>query len=131
MQLAVPAFGIGLRWLREELDARDVSVRLTDTCLRELVMDADAAARDESEGLGDDADVSYADRLRQEIAVRAEFLRAWTRSDRLLDVSEPSLQRLVAVAHKYALPRAWTLSVPMAATARHPTPTYFRWASAR
>jgi len=87
-------------------------------------MDAEAAARDAA------GDERYAQRLRREIATRADFLRAWTRSDDRLDVSDPSVQTLVAIARKYALPRAWTLSEPTASAARNPTPTYLYWASA-
>jgi hypothetical protein len=141
-QYAIPAFGIGVRWLKEELRSRGVSVRLTEACLRELVMDADAAARlevasrDAIEPTGAvearrQESEPYAARLRRQIAARAEFLRAWTRSDAPIQVTDPSIQRLMSIARKYALPRAWTLSEPMAATARNPTPTYLKWASAR
>ena len=124
MRHAIPAFGVGVRWLREELIARGVSVRVTETCLREFAMDAAAAASDVA------GDEPYAQRLRRAIAARADFLRAWTRSDDRLDVADPAVQHLVAIARKYALPRAWTLSEPIAAAARNPTPTYLYWASA-
>jgi hypothetical protein len=124
MRHAIPAFGMGVRWLREELLARKVSVRMTETCLREFALDAEAAAR---VAFGDEP---YARRLRREIATRADFLHAWTRSDDRLDVGDPSVQNLVAIARKYALPRAWTLSEPIASAARNPTPTYLYWASA-
>jgi hypothetical protein len=124
MRHAIPAFGVGVRWLREELQAREVSVRITETCLREFAVDAEAAAQD---AVGDEP---YAQRLRREIAARADFLRAWTRSDDRLAVGDPSVRTLVAIARKYALPRAWTLSEPIASAARNPTPTYLYWASA-
>src|SRR5262249_14382906 len=108
MRHALPKLGVGVRWLREELSARGVSVRITETCLREFAMDAEVAAGDAS-GVE-----TYAQRLRREIAARADFLRAWTRSDDRLDVSDPAVEHLVAIARKYALPRAWTLSEPIA-----------------
>jgi hypothetical protein len=124
MRHAIPAFGVGVRWLREELQARGVSVRITETCLREFALDAEAAARDAS------GDQPYAARLRREIAARADFLCAWTRSDDRLDVGDPAKQALIRIARKHALPRAWTLSEPIAHAARNPTPTYLYWASA-
>jgi len=124
MRHALPAFGVGVRWLREELLARGVSVRITETCLREFALDAEAAARDAG------GDEPYAQRLRRQIAARADFLRAWTRSDERLAVGDPSIRHLVAIARQYALPRAWTLSEPIAAAARNPTPTYLYWARA-
>lgn len=124
MRHALPKLGVGVRWLREELVARGVSVRVTETCLREFATDAETAAADAS------GEETYAQRLRREIESRADFLRAWTRSDDRLDVSDPSVEHLVAIARKYALPRAWTLSEPIAAAARNPTPTYLYWASA-
>jgi hypothetical protein len=127
LRYAASAFGVGVRWLREELSARGVSVRLTEACLREFAMDADAAARIET-SVGD-AHEPYARSLRRQLAARAEFLRAWTRSDDRLDDVDPSVQRLTSIARKYALPRAWTLSEPMVSVCRQPTPTYLYWAS--
>ncbi len=124
MRHAIPAFGVGVRWLREELLARDVSVRITETCLREFALDAEAAARDAS---GDEA---FAARLRRETAARADFIFAWTGSDDRLDVGDLTVQHLIQIARKHALPRAWTLSEPIAHAARNPTPTYLYWASA-
>jgi len=121
---AIPAFGVGARWLREELLTRGVSVRITETCLREFALDAEAAARDAS------GDETYSQRLRREIGARADFVRAWTQSDDRLDVGDSSVQQLITIARKHALPRAWTLSEPIAAAARNPTPTYLYWASA-
>lgn len=121
MRVAIPAFGIGLRWLKEELNERGVNVRLTDSCLREILEDASDAASS-----GDD----YAESLRHEIVARAEFLRAWTRSDERIETNDRAGLRMTSIARKYALPRAWTLHVPMASTAQHATPTYLNWASA-
>jgi hypothetical protein len=125
---AIPAFGIGVRWLREELQERGVSVRLTEACLREFAADAAAAATLEtaSEHPAD----TYAHRLRRQIAARAEFLRSWTRSDDSVSADDLPIQHLASIARKYALPRAWILSEPTASKCLRPTPTYLYWASA-
>jgi hypothetical protein len=129
MQLGIPTFGAGVRWLREELETRDVSVHITHACLREFVVDADAAAKAERSN-GNTLE-PYAARLRRQISVRAEFLRAWTRSDDRVDIDDASLQRSIRIARQFALPRAWSLTEPVASEARHATPTYLYWASAR
>jgi hypothetical protein len=128
MQFAFPALGVGLRWLKEELQARHVNVPLTDTSLREFVANADAAARLPASGNG--SVQSYTSRLRHELAERADFVRAWTLSDDRVDLDKRYAGQLVRIARKYALPRAWRLSEPVAAPSRHPTPTYLYWASA-
>jgi hypothetical protein len=128
MRYAIPTLGVGARWLREELRARDVSVRLTEACVRELVMDADAAAKLRASGL--DAPKPYVSCLRHEIAARAEFLRTWTLSDDRVDLDDPCSHYLVRLARKYALPRPWRLSEPVASECQRRTPTYLNWASA-
>jgi hypothetical protein len=128
MRYAASAFGVGVRWLREELSARGVSVRLTEACLREFAMDAAADARLETSTGG--ARDPFTTSLRRKVAARAEFVRAWTRSDDRLDAADPSVERLTNIARKYALPRAWSLSEPTASVCRHPTPTYLYWARA-
>jgi hypothetical protein len=125
MQHVLPAFGVGLRWLKEELQARQVNVPLTDASLRELVADAEAAARLPAPGKAQ----PYKSRLRHELAERADFVRAWTLSDDRVDLDERYAGQLVRIAHKYALPRAWRLSEPHAEPSRRPTPTYLYWAS--
>jgi len=128
IRYAFPTLGVGVGWLREELRARGVSVRLTKACLRELVMDADAGAR--VQALGADAAQPYLTSLRQQIAARAEFLRAWTLSDDRIDLAGPYSDQLVRLARKYALPRAWRLSEPVAVDSKRPTRTYLYWARA-
>jgi hypothetical protein len=128
MRYAIPAAGLSVRWLKDELSARNVSVRLTDACLRELVMDADAAAQRQAYDL--EAPRPYLSRLRREIAARAEFLNIWTLSDEPLDLDDPFNKRLVIVARKYALPRPWRLSEPVASECQRRTPTYGHWAGA-
>lgn len=140
MEYAVPLFGVGERWLREELQAHHVNVRITDACLRELVLDADAAARTAlvADANSNRYDISarheptgtYASRLRRELAGRARFLQAWTGSDQTLDVNDIGLRNLTGIARKYALPRAWHLTEPAARQSVRATPTYLNWSTA-
>src|SRR5947208_11733816 len=85
VRMFVLTLGSGLRWMREELRTAQVSIRLTDGCLTELVRDADAAvmrARSSSAGQ------PYAERLRKELALRARFIQRWTGSDENLSARE-------------------------------------------
>jgi hypothetical protein len=113
-RLTAPTLHTQLLWLRAELHVREVRIQLTDGCLRELVRDAKVGATSET-------------RLREEIAGRAQFVKVWTQSDARIDASQ---WRLLDLARKYALPRPWRLSEPVAVPARRPTPIYLRWASA-
>jgi hypothetical protein len=128
IRYAIPTFGVGIRWLKEELHARGVSARITEGCLRELALDADAAAK--LEAPGPQSPEPYVSCVRRQIAARAEFLKIWTLSDDRIDVNDPITDRLVRVARNYALPRPWKLLEPVAAECRRPTPTYLYWASA-
>jgi hypothetical protein len=127
IRFAIPALRIGTRWLKDELQAQAVSVRLTDACLRELVMHADAVAKRQA------ADIrsfnSYLPFLRQQIRTRVEFLKVWTQSDDAIDLTGPHAE-LVRFARKYALPRPWRLSEPVASECTRRTPTYGSWANA-
>ncbi len=123
---AIPALGIATRWLKDELDTRNVSIPLPDACLRELVTDADTAARMQAGDCG--AGNPYTTCLRDQIAARADFMRVWTQSDEPIDVSEAQNQRLVKVARNFALPRPWKLSVPVASECPRRVPTYMNWA---
>src|SRR6266702_6339885 len=117
----VLALGTGLRWLREELDALHVNIPLTDGCLSELVRDADMAAT----SVGTNKGQSYVERLRHELALRANFIQRWTGSDEHLSVRDgESLQSLVRIARKYALPRRWKLSDPVVVEYRRTRPSY-------
>ncbi len=129
MKLFDSLLGIGaaVDWLKEELHARGVAVWISATCLRELATDAEAAAKSPTSTLN--AHKPYARRLRDEIAVRAEFLRTWTLSDDRIN-SDSFSQRLAGLARKYALPRPWRLPEHVPHAARHATPTYLNWASA-
>ena len=121
---AILVQGTGLRWLREELDALHVSIPLTDGCLNELVRDADAAVK----RTGSNKEQSYVERFRKELAARASFIHRWTGSDEKMTAGEEeSLQGLVRIARKYALPRRWKLSEPVVVEYRRLRPSYFQW----
>jgi hypothetical protein len=127
IRFAIPTLGLGIRWVKEELQARGVNVRLTEACLRELVMDADAMARRQAEHKDSP---SYLACLRQQISTRAEFLKTWTLSDERIDSDVPHTEQLVRLAQKYALPRPWRLSEPVASECTRRTPIYGHWAGA-
>jgi hypothetical protein len=121
VRLMLLAQGTGLRWLREELEAANVRIRLTDGCLEEFVRTADAAATRSSER-------SYVERFRQELALRANFIQRWTGSDEKMTLQdEETLQELVRIARKYALPRRWKLSDPVVVEYRRKQPSYRQW----
>jgi hypothetical protein len=122
IRYAIPALGIATRWLKEELETRGVRTPLPEVCLKELVMDAKLDA------CGGEATGPYAAFLRAQLAARAEFLRRWTLSDERI---EPGDERLVRIARKFALPRPWKLSEPVASECRRRVPTYFNGASPR
>ena len=124
VRIYVLTLGTGLRWLRDELRASRVSIRLTDGCLAELVRDADAAVL----RAGTNTEQPYVERLRKELALRANFIQRWTDSDEKLSAQEEeSLQTLVRIARKYALPRRWKLSDPVVVEYRRTVPSYLQW----
>jgi len=124
VRLALLAQGTGLRWLREELDAAHVSIRLTDGCLDEFVRNADEAVRRS----GANQEQSYVERLRTELVARASFIQRWTGSDEKMTLQdEETLQSLVRIARKYALPRRWKLSDPVVVEYRRTRPSYWQW----
>jgi hypothetical protein len=124
VRLVLLAQGTGLRWLREELDAAHVSIPLTDGCLSELVRDADDAVR----RAGSDKERSYVEQLRKELVVRASFIQHWTGSDENMTLrDEESLQTLVRIARRYALPRRWKLSEPVVVEYRRTRPSDWHW----
>ena len=127
LRYAIPMFGVGTRWLKDELRARGVSVRVTEACLRELLADAHAAANAASHAEATD---TYVIRLRREITKRAEFLKTWTLSDDSTGLDATFGDHLSQIARKHALPRPWRLSEPVASECLHPTPTYLYWARA-
>ena len=124
VRLGLMVQGTGLRWLREELDAAHVTIRLTDGCLDEFVRDADEAVRRAGSG----KERSYVEQLRKELAVRASFIQRWTGSDENMTLrDEESLQALVRIARKYALPRRWKLSEPVVVEYRRTRPSDWHW----
>lgn len=123
VRLVVLALGSGIRWLREELNAAHVSIPLTDGCLSEFVRDADDAVR-----RADSGKERYVEQLRGQLAVRAHFIQCWTGSDEKLALrDEESLQALVRIARKYALPRRWKLSEPVVVEYRRTRPSDWHW----
>jgi hypothetical protein len=105
------AQGTAARWLREELNSLQVSCRLTDGCIEELAREADRAAhRATSTGDG----TSYAQLLRTQLHVQAHWVRSWTATDEKPPTDDPVAQAFVRIARKYALPRPWKVSDPVA-----------------
>ena len=124
VRLMLRAQGTGLRWLREELDAANVRIRLTDGCLEELVRNADEAVIRSSANPRQ----SYVERFRKELAARANFIQRWTGSDENMTLQdEETLQELVRIARAYALPRRWKLSDPVVVEYRRKRPSYLQW----
>jgi hypothetical protein len=124
VRLMLRAQGTGLRWLREELDAANVRIRLTDGCLEELVRSADQAVTRSSTH----PRRSYVEQFRKELAARANFIQRWTGSDEKMTLQdEETLQELVRIARAYALPRRWKLSDPVVVEYRRKRPSYLQW----
>lgn len=125
MRGLVPTLGIGARWMKEQLDAAGVKVRLSEGCVEELANDAEISAwRRAMAPTGGSS--TYLACLRTELADRAAFIRRWTDSDDKFDMKEEMNQALVRIARKYALPRPWKLSDPVASEWRRP-PLAWRW----
>jgi hypothetical protein len=105
------AQGSAARWLREELAALKVRIRLTDGCIDELAREADLAARRVAASI---EGASYGELLREQIILRANWVRRWTMTDEKAPADDPVAQAFVRIARKYALPRPWKLSEPAA-----------------
>lgn len=111
MRALLLAQGTAVRWLREELHSLKVHIRLTEGCIEELAREADEAARRVvayAEGS------SYAELLREHVVVQANWVRRWTATDEKVSADDPVAQAFVRIARKYALPRPWKLSDPVA-----------------
>jgi hypothetical protein len=120
------AQGSGVRWLKEELASLNVRTPLSEGSLEELAGAADSAAwaaLDASEG------ASYLVELRQQLRKQATLVQRWTGTDEKLS-EEPSVQAFVRIARKYALPRPWKLSDPVAVESRRLRPANWKWATA-
>jgi hypothetical protein len=105
------AQGTAARWLREELKSLQVRIRLTDGCIEELAREADHAAR-RCVAAGHDG--SYVSALREQLAVQAGWVLRWTMTDEKVAADDPVAHAFVRIARKYALPRPWKLSEPVA-----------------
>ena len=105
------AQGTAARWLREELHLLEVGIRLSHGCIEELAREADDAAH-RATAAGESA--SYVELLRQQIIVQAKWVRRWTTTDEKPPADDPVAQAFVRIARKYALPRPWKLSDPVA-----------------
>jgi hypothetical protein len=122
------AQGSGVRWLKEELASLNVKIRLSEGCLEELVRHADSTAwetLDVASGSG-----SYLEELRQQLRVRAALVHRWTCTDDKLPDDDTLAQDFVIIARKYALPRPWKLSDPVAVESRRLRPSNWKWATA-
>ncbi len=116
--------GIGARWLKEELTAHGVRVRLSEGCLEELVRHADSVAWRLSSG----SSVPYLSHLRQALAADAQFIQLWTGSDEKFGLDDETGE-LVRIARNFALPRRWRLSDPAAPACRDTQFSQWKWAS--
>ncbi len=118
------AQGTAARWLREELHSLRMHILLTDGCIEELAREADhaarraAAARRGSQASGDSA--SYVELLREQVIVQSNWMRRWTMTDEKVPGDDPVAQAFVRIARKYALPRPWKLSEPVAVARPRP-----------
>jgi hypothetical protein len=112
--------------LKEELASLNVKTPLSEGSLEELARTADSAAwavLDASEG------ASYLAVLRQQLREQATFVQRWTGTDEKMG-EEPGVQAFVRIARKYALPRPWKLSDPVAVESRRLRPANWKWATA-
>ncbi len=118
------AQGTATRWLREELNARKIRIRLTDGCIEELAREADRTAR---RAVTSGTEGTYAELLREQLGVQASWVRRWTDTDEKVPADDPVAQAFVRIARKYALPRPWRLSEPVAVEVARLRPTW-SWA---
>jgi hypothetical protein len=120
--------GTGVRWLKEELSSLNVKTPLSEGCLEELVRDADSNAWDvmaATSGSG-----SYLSELRRALRQQATFVQRWTGTDDKVPSEDARAQAFVRIARKYALPRPWKLSDPVAVESHRLRPSNWKWATA-
>jgi hypothetical protein len=122
------AQGTGVRWLREELTALSVKTPLTEGCLEELLHDADETAWEVTDAAN--GAISYLTELRQALREQATLVQRWTGTDEKLSSDDARAQAFVRIARKYALPRPWKLSDPVAVESSHLRPSNWKWATA-
>jgi hypothetical protein len=119
------AQGSGVRWLKEELASLQVKTPLSEGCLEEMVRHADGAAW-QNAGVSS----SYLTELRQQLRVQATLVQRWTGTDDKIPSEDALAQEFVRIARKYALPRPWKLSDPVAVESRRLRPLNWKWATA-
>ncbi len=122
------AQGTGARWLKEELATLSVKTPLSDGCVEELVRHADGAAWEAMGGASGSG--SYLAELRQQLRVQATLVQQWTGTDDKIPGDDARAQEFVRIARKYALPRPWKLSDPVAVESRRLRPSNWKWATA-
>lgn len=122
------AQGTDVRWLKEELSSLNVRTPLSEGCLEELARDADHAAW-QTAGAASGA-TSYLAELRRQLHTQATFVQRWTGTDEKIPADDADAQAFVRIARKYALPRPWKLSDPVAVESRRLRPVNWKWASA-
>ncbi len=121
--------GTGVRWLKEELSSLNVKTPLSEGCLEELVRAADSDAWQAIAGAADRSK-SYLGELRQQLREQAGFVRRWTATDDKVPSADDRAQAFVRIARKYALPRPWKLSEPVAVESHRLRPSNWKWAGA-
>ena len=122
------AHGTGVRWLKEELASLNVKTPLSDGCFDELVRHADGAAWQAMDATS--GSTSYLSELRQQLRMQATLVHRWTYTDEKMPGEDSRAQELVRIARKYALPRPWKLSDPVAVESRRLRPSNWKWATA-
>jgi hypothetical protein len=120
--------GTGARWLKEELSSLSVKIPLTEGCLEEMVRDADGAAWQAVAAAT--GETSYLTELRQQLRNQATFVQTWTGTDDKIAADDANAQAFVRIARKYALPRPWKLSDPVAVESVRVRPSNWKWATA-
>jgi hypothetical protein len=120
--------GTGARWLKEELSSLSVKIPLTEGCLEEMVRDADGAAWQAVAAAT--GETSYLTELRQQLRNQATFVQTWTGTDDKIAADDANAQAFVRIARKYALPRPWKLSEPVAVESLRVRPSNWKWATA-
>jgi hypothetical protein len=68
--------------------------------------------------------------LRQQLRAQATFVQRWTGTDDKIPADDANAQAFVRIARKYALPRPWKLSDPVAVESRRVRPQNWKWATA-
>jgi hypothetical protein len=112
MRALLLARGAATRRLRRELNSLTIGIKLSDGCIDELARAADHGARRAlSSGAGAR---SYVELLREQLGVQANWVRRWTSTDEKVPDDDPVAQAVVRIARKYALPRPWKLTEPVA-----------------